>query len=397
MVKSSLLSRAIISLCLMLILVSSGILTISSSSFQRSSSKHIIIISWLTSQWAKEDTTVNAKSNLNIRKLKDWLNIEELCNSIKNINFKESRVILAIIDTGLSLEVWRRIKYDFGDIAAKRIQYVVFFKKIQESGIRKIRINSLDTYENVLNRIKDPILKKAIRDRSDDALLYQYDTTGHGSSLVYLIKALAPWIDLLVIGVGMEEWHNEFGPCVTRIHSKALGLKITSIINIVLEDLINGAPNTYYKISGEKRKPNILSISFTDEDRGKLAKNLKENIKYLWKEMKIPVVAAAGNENKDVKDAVVPADAEYVIDAFGVDKYGKRDPYSNYNSKKKTLGASAPSINIQTVGVSGNSIYASGTSLSAPMVAVCLAYAYTVAKKLLNYMSLIHTLFLEKY
>lgn len=111
-------------------------------------------------------------------------------------------------------------------------------------------------------------------------------------------------------------------------------------------------------------KPDIINCSFSGT--GSLGTIVDELV-----DMGVTVVAAAGNDGKEVYER--PAIFDSVITVAATNQYGRPCSFSNYGS---CVDISAPGASVYTADFSGNSAYAkvSGTSLSTPLVSAAAAY-----------------------
>lgn len=111
-------------------------------------------------------------------------------------------------------------------------------------------------------------------------------------------------------------------------------------------------------------KPDIINCSFSGT--GSLGTIVDELV-----DMGVTVVAAAGNDGKEVYEQ--PAIFDSVITVAATNQYGNARSSSNYGS---CVDISAPGESVYTANMSSNTAYepASGTSLAAPFVSAAAAY-----------------------
>lgn len=117
-------------------------------------------------------------------------------------------------------------------------------------------------------------------------------------------------------------------------------------------------------------KPDIINCSFGTGSLGTIVNELVD--------MGITVVAAAGNEGKEVYDQ--PAIFDSVITVAATNQYGNARSSSNYGA---CVDISAPGESIYTADFPGYDTYtlAGGTSLAAPLVSAAAAYVLMENRK----------------
>lgn len=113
-------------------------------------------------------------------------------------------------------------------------------------------------------------------------------------------------------------------------------------------------------------KPDIINMSFSCET-GIIIESVIDEIVNAG----ITVVAAAGNDNKQIYEAPALCDSAITVSAF--DYYAKPCSFTNYGTQ---VDISAPGEHVYTADMSSNSAYtfANGTSLATPIVSAACAY-----------------------
>lgn len=120
-------------------------------------------------------------------------------------------------------------------------------------------------------------------------------------------------------------------------------------------------------------KPDIINMSFSCET-GIIIESVIDEIVNAG----ITVVAAAGNDNKQIYEAPALCNSAITVAAF--DYYGKPCSFTNYGAQ---VDISAPGEHVYTADMSSNSAYtfANGTSLATPLVSAAAAYVLMENKK----------------
>lgn len=199
-----------------------------------------------------------------------------------------------------------------------------------------INIAVLDSGINYNHELFKNRVVRTNADFSTDASDDEMDKDGHGTNVAGAIARSTP--------------SNVKLSCYKIFDYKGYG---TSAMAVTAFEYIKQLPN----------KPDIINCSFGTTSLGTIVDELVD--------MGVTVVAAAGNEGKEVYDQ--PAIFDSVITVAATNQYGNAWSSSNYGS---CVDIAAPGVNVYTANMSSNTAYelASGTSLATPLVSAAAAY-----------------------
>jgi len=180
--------------------------------------------------------------------VKDWINLLELedKNDFYSIG---SDAVLVVIDSGFGTVPWNKIEEELGEWAAKSITYWV----VRQHPNKNYSCHFI--YDN-----KSEVDTHTYQSPSGE-WAYVNDYTGHGTSIVYLIKRLFPNIRLLVIGVRSDIRFGNIWLYLNDI-KRALDLLNQKKIYYVQYSLYGPGIEKIIRPGDEKF---ILSLSFGDE------------------------------------------------------------------------------------------------------------------------------------
>lgn len=229
---------------------------------------------------------------------------------------------------------------------------------------------------------------------------WAYEETDAVSALDYYKSKIKPNINIAILDTGINYNHELFKNRVVRTHTDfstdasddemdkyghgtnvagAIAKSTPSNVKLhgykVLRD--NGTTNSSMLFSALEyikqlsNKPDIINCSF--EIGSGLGTVVDELV-----DMGVTVVAAAGNERKEVYNQ--PAIFDCVITVAATNPYGNAWSSSNYGS---CVDIAAPGVNVYTADFPGNNAYTrvGGTSLATPLVSAAAAYVLMENRK----------------
>lgn len=221
---------------------------------------------------------------------------------------------------------------------------------------------------------------------------WAYEETDAASALDYYKSRIKPNINIAVLDSGINYNHELFKNRVVRTNadfsSDASDDEMdkdghgTNVAGAIAKSTPSNVKLSSYKIFDKNgkgtsatavtafeyikqlaNKPDIINCSFGTGSLGTIVNELVD--------MGVTVVAAAGNEGKEVYDQ--PAIFDSVITVAATNPYGSAWESSNYGS---CVDIAAPGVNVYTADFPGYDTYtlAGGTSLAAPLVSAAAAY-----------------------
>jgi thermitase len=122
-------------------------------------------------------------------------------------------------------------------------------------------------------------------------------------------------------------------------------------------------------IVAAKSKPDIISLSWGAYINDKKSLSYLEKVVEKILNQGTVIVASAGNYNKN--DLFYPAAIEWVIAVWAIDSSSKKATFSNYWSR---VDVAAPGVEVMTTAPNNDYKKINGTSESAPVVTVALAW-----------------------
>lgn len=223
---------------------------------------------------------------------------------------------------------------------------------------------------------------------------WAYEETDAASALDYYKLKVKPTINVAVIDSGINYNHELFKNRVVRTNTdfsaEASGDEMdkyghgTSVAGAIAKSTPDNVKLYSYKVYDKdgranasnaisafeyiknlSQKPDIINCSIIFSGLGTIVNELVD--------MGITVVAAAGNDGKEVPYDQQPAIFDSVITVAATSRSGGACDFSNYGS---CVDIAAPGISVYTANSSGNNTYelASGTSLATPLVSAAAAY-----------------------
>ena len=200
--------------------------------------------------------------------------------------------------------------------------------------------------ENVKVGILDTGIANNHNDLSSKVLRWEnfsggspYDTLGHGTMVGGVVSAIT---------------NNQTGVSSIGYNVKILSIKVGDKKGVKASEAAKAI-----RWAGDN-KIDIINMSFGSSEK---SKTIEEAIEYAWNKG-VLIVAAAGNTGKTKPQ--YPASYPYVISVAATDQNDLKAKFSTYGS---WVDISAPGQDILSTTNSGGYSSASGTSLSAPIVA----------------------------
>ena len=228
---------------------------------------------------------------------------------------------------------------------------------------------------------------------------WAYEETDAVSALDYYKSKIKPNINIAILDSGINYNHELFKNRVVRTHTDfstdASDDEMdkyghgTNVAGAIAKSTPSNVRLSCYRIHNQNgegtsatalaafeyikqlsNKPDIINCSFGTGSLGTIVDELVD--------MGVTVVAAAGNEGKEVYDQ--PAIFDCAITVAATNRYGSAWSSSNYGP---CVDIAAPGDYVYTADMSSNTAYefASGTSLATPLVSAAAAYVLMENRK----------------
>lgn len=227
---------------------------------------------------------------------------------------------------------------------------------------------------------------------------WAYEETDAVSALDYYKSKIKPNINIAILDSGINYNHELFKNRVVRTNADfATGTDDemdkyghgTNVAGAIAKSTPSNVKLSCYRIHNQNgegtsatalaafeyikqlsNKPDIINCSFGTGSLGTIVDELVD--------MGVTVVAAAGNEGKEVYDQ--PAIFDCAITVAATNRYGSAWSSSNYGP---CVDIAAPGDYVYTADMSSNTAYefASGTSLATPLVSAAAAYVLMENRK----------------
>lgn len=354
------------------------------------------ILSTLIMLWViAPSTSVLAEEARKQSVLKTGKEIAALCNKYDDYNNVEDKAINTrlIVKTNDNIDEYGAVDsvYGFG---------YAFLQYADEESAQKAK----EKYETAGYTVDyDSIVTSDYSyDYSNWSDKWAYEETDAVSALNYYKLKAKPNVNIAVLDSGINYNHELFKNRVVRtkvdfssdntnneLDSFGHG---TEVSGAIVKSTPSNVKISAYKIMDSKglsnasmivnacnyilelsSKPDIINMSFSCET-GIIIESVIDEIVNAG----ITVVAAAGNDNKQIYEAPALCNSAITVAAF--DYYGKPCSFTNYGAQ---VDISAPGEHVYTADMSSNSAYtfANGTSLATPLVSAAAAYVLMENKK----------------
>ncbi|MBS1910532.1 MAG: S8 family serine peptidase [Bacteroidetes bacterium] len=165
-------------------------------------------------------------------------------------------------------------------------------------------------------------------------------------------------------GVAAGIGNNGVGIAGVAFGARIMNVKVADDRPIPETQIHNGALGVLY---AAKMKAKVINCSWGGTD---ISRSERELFEYVTQDLHVLVVAAAGNDNREVD--YFPASYKGVVSVASITEGNLKASFSNYSNR---VDLSAPGTNIYTLSF-GSYRFDEGTSFSAPMVSGVAALLY---------------------